>query len=341
MGHSRHATSQPLHKARPREGSKERARQQSALQPRSTCPTDLPEELLRQILETGALFLPELAKLAPTGKLFRDVYRERRKAEEDWLTEAATSFFSETAIKDILGDLVGILGRRGTAHASAELQSDTRRTWHVLEYQSKAALHRSACPSTADSSAVVEQGYLSDPNSGLSVNWERTSSLRSWIAGSNPADAVACLELVHLRLHRWLLRALTAIKERRMEEFPIRVEGGFVLDDNDLWSMDWRGEGPLVCTIAPSTPTEEVACLGLVHLACKRVTEVLREVPSMPGTRPPSRRRSARRAGCRISWNEVDEAPEDVRRALSVLHMWNHSVGSSLPDFDLLWEVRS
>eukprot|EP00884_Botryococcus_braunii_P017014 jgi/Botrbrau1/3997/Bobra.0016s0009.1 len=342
----------------PRDGTKKRARQQSALQPRSTSSTELPEELLRRILETGALSLPELAKLAPTCKLFRVVYRERCKAEEVWLTEAATSFFSDATIEGVLGDLTmnqddlsgfaAIPGRRWTAHAPApaELQLERRRTWQFCNYRFEVDFRQWARQLTSIvDPPVLEEGFVSHPNGSWTLIWKRGALQSAWLGFRASREEVACFSRLARYVRRFLLLGL-ARQSAPIKEFPMGVEGALVLDPNGLWIMDWRQRGPLICTIAPSTPAEEVACLGLVHLACKRVAEVLREfflfeLPGMPGTHPPSRRRSAKRAGCRISWNEVDEAPEDARRALSVLHMWNRRVGSSVPDFDLLWEVRS
>jgi hypothetical protein len=63
---------------------------------------DPPEDIVRKVLGSQALKLSDLAALAPTSHLFRDVCRERCAAEEHCLEQCAISTFGEQLVALLL-----------------------------------------------------------------------------------------------------------------------------------------------------------------------------------------------------------------------------------------------
>jgi hypothetical protein len=64
--------------------------------------SNLPWELQRWVLASHALSLQDLAKLAPLGKVFKEVYLERCAGEEQWLEHAAVSVFGLQAVDSMV-----------------------------------------------------------------------------------------------------------------------------------------------------------------------------------------------------------------------------------------------
>eukprot|EP00884_Botryococcus_braunii_P016431 jgi/Botrbrau1/3471/Bobra.341_2s0003.1 len=62
----------------------------------------LSTDLQRRILQSRALSLPDLGKLAPLGTVFREVYHERCTHDIVWLTEVAHSVFGKHLLDTLL-----------------------------------------------------------------------------------------------------------------------------------------------------------------------------------------------------------------------------------------------
>eukprot|EP00884_Botryococcus_braunii_P014876 jgi/Botrbrau1/2338/Bobra.39_1s0027.1 len=63
---------------------------------------NLPRDLQRSVLASRALSLRDLAKLAPLGKVFKEVYLERCAEEEQWLEHAAVSVLGAQAVDTLV-----------------------------------------------------------------------------------------------------------------------------------------------------------------------------------------------------------------------------------------------
>eukprot|EP00884_Botryococcus_braunii_P010078 jgi/Botrbrau1/19071/Bobra.0788s0001.1 len=64
--------------------------------------TELSPDLQRRILKSGVLSLPDLAKVAPCGKVFYEVYQDTFQAENAWLSEFAYKTFGQQLIDTLL-----------------------------------------------------------------------------------------------------------------------------------------------------------------------------------------------------------------------------------------------
>eukprot|EP00884_Botryococcus_braunii_P003371 jgi/Botrbrau1/13034/Bobra.0389s0025.2 len=64
---------------------------------------DLPWELQKSVLASRALSLHDLAKVAPLGRVFKEVYRERCGEEEQWLEHAAVSALGRQRVDTLVG----------------------------------------------------------------------------------------------------------------------------------------------------------------------------------------------------------------------------------------------
>jgi hypothetical protein len=63
---------------------------------------DLAWEHQRSVLASRALSLHDLAKLAPLGKVFKEVHRERRAQDEEWNENAAVTVLGTHAIDTLV-----------------------------------------------------------------------------------------------------------------------------------------------------------------------------------------------------------------------------------------------
>eukprot|EP00884_Botryococcus_braunii_P002672 jgi/Botrbrau1/12405/Bobra.0229s0003.1 len=93
----------------------------------------------------------------------------------------------------------------------------------------------------------------------------------------------------------------------------------------------------LAAVIRPSSPTQVVPFLGLLHLACKHIAAVERRKAGLRGWQLPPRALARKvhlgRERREVSpWNNATTI-NDNQRALSVMHMWNRRFGSGIPKF--------
>eukprot|EP00884_Botryococcus_braunii_P006135 jgi/Botrbrau1/15522/Bobra.0225s0011.1 len=104
-----------------------------------------------------------------------------------------------------------------------------------------------------------------------------------------------------------------------------------------LLQISYATQQFLAAIVKPSSPTQMVPCLGLVHLACKHVAAAESRKAGLRGWQLPPRQlvrkvpvpRESKELSC---WNNASTVV-DAQRALSVMHMWNRRFGSGIPHF--------
>eukprot|EP00884_Botryococcus_braunii_P016435 jgi/Botrbrau1/3475/Bobra.341_2s0007.1 len=274
-------------------------------------------DVQRRILQSRALSLPDLARLAPLGTVFREVYHELLKHDPAWLTEVAHSVFG----KHLLDTLLGTFHTKPSPDTPSVLTLDLTAgdgfpEKPTLEGACFIEVNTLACglPAPGHSSKVTWRVIRLTSKHELRVEvsgmcWLRIQMLRHWRLGTTsssweatltavPGQAAPLLAVLHLAC-KWAPESDGQVAESSSAALPVPPGRGMNLSMQS-------------CSRLSMSTGLSIARDGRCSMT--PVTQVRR-------------------------WNDAGPAAhEDDQRALSALHMWNWRFAHDRP-VDLHWRV--